>query len=62
MLDIRVTLKSGAQVSGTCKWAEALTDIPLDVEIVYVNGDSPIHELIVRSSEIAAIEVVGYTH
>ena len=62
MLDVRVTLKSGAQVCGACSWAEALTDIPLDVEIVYIHGDNPTHELIVRSSEIAAIEVVGYTY
>lgn len=56
MIDVRFTLKSGAQIEGSFDWADSLDEISLSSELVHSNGE---FEVIIKSSEIAALEVAA---
>ena len=63
MIEIKVTLKSGAQVRGVCDYAESLSDISITMsDILIVHGKDPLDDLLVRTGEIAAIEVASYVY
>jgi len=56
MIDVMFTMKSGVQIKGCFDWADSLDELPLSSEWVHSNGE---FEAIIKSSEIAAIEVLA---
>ena len=63
MIGLKVTLKSGTQVTGKCNYAESLSDISITMsDILIVHGEDPLDDLLVRTKEIAAIEVTSYVY